>query len=42
MKKKYMKPVVQTIVLQQNVMLLAGSDTFNVHDDTSVDPKDTW
>jgi hypothetical protein len=42
MKKKYMKPVVQAIVLQQKLMLLAGSDTFNVHDDTSVDPKDTW
>lgn len=42
MKKKYMKPVVQAIALQQSVMLLAGSDTFNVHDDTSVNPEDTW
>lgn len=44
MKKEYMKPVMETDMLQHSTMILAGSDPkFGVNKDADpVDPEDTW
>lgn len=43
MKKKYMKPAVETIVVKQSIAMLAGSEIIVVNEDATPLPPDvTW
>ncbi len=43
MKKKYIRPAICTILLENTSHLLAGSDKFGVNINAEpVDPEETW